>query len=247
MAERTPYIWSELFLGNWNLFKKVLQNPETVFVYDVDGLLINTSKMVIERFNEKNNTDINPVNIDDWNYLSNYAKSAGLAKDVIEHAEDDYYDPDLLLTARRFLYMRPVVQKTVRYYGADRNFVLTSRNPNLRDSTISLLSREFPEFKTENIFIRNGHEQVGVVDFKTRNLKELAKKAPYVVFVDDSVEFTRAAINTDMPNCLVVNIPQGKVMPDFRDERLIIIKHFPNEIQAMYPLLDSINRAIDGR
>lgn len=244
--ERRPYIWSELFLGNWNLFQKVLQNPETCFVYDVDGLLINTSKIVIDRFNKKNNVNLNPADIDDWNYLSNFSKKMGFGKDIVEHSEDDYYDARVLIAAQRFLYMRPVVRRTIGHYGVDRNFILTSRNANLRDSTSKLIGREFPEFKAENILIRRDGDLIGGADFKVKNLKELAERAPWLVFIDDSVEFTKAAVDADLPNCLVVNIPQGKTMPDFRHERLVIIKRYPNEIQAMYPLMDAVNRAIGG-
>jgi hypothetical protein len=244
--ERKSYIWSELFIGNEKLFQEVLRNSETIFVYDIDGIVTNSAKKVYKIWTEKTGILAEPAEIDRWDYLTKLAGEAGLSKYVIEHAEDDWFKPEVLQAAQINLYIRPVIEKTIRYYGPDRNFVLTSRNPSLRESTINYFAKEFPRIKSENILIREngGIDLVNSAKFKVEKLQDLAKKAPWVVFVDDAIDFVKAVLNDGIKNCLVVNIPQGKVMPDFQHERLIVIKRFPDKIQAMYPFLDAVGRAI---
>jgi len=177
------------------------------------------------------------------------ARKSGLSEEAIKHADDDWFKPEVLRVAQKYLYIRPVVEKTVNYYGPGRNFVLTSRNPYLKQSTIDYYADEFPKIRSENILIREdgGIDMAHSAGFKVKNLKALAEIAPWVVFVDDSTDFTKAVIDANIPNCLVINIPLGKTMPDFRHERLIVIKRYPEYLQAMYPLMFMVDRAINGR
>jgi hypothetical protein len=241
--ERQPYRFSELFTGNWELFEKAVRSPETVFVYDIDGILANSPKVVLKRFTEKTGLATNPTEINEWNYLTNIAKKGGLGKEFIKDVETDWYEPDILKLSQKYLYITPAVEKTLKYYGPDRNFALTARDPVFKESTIDWFSRQVPEFKSENIFIRKD-KKISSAVFKSGNLASLAKAAPWVVYVDDSIEFTKAALDADIKNCLVVNIPLGKIMPDFRHERQFIIKRYPDELQAVYPFMDALDRAL---
>jgi hypothetical protein len=76
--EAKPFYWREMFTGNWELFEKVLKNPKTIFVYDIDGILADSPKTVLKKFTEKTGIRTNPTDIDEWNYLTNLAKKAGL-------------------------------------------------------------------------------------------------------------------------------------------------------------------------
>jgi hypothetical protein len=247
--ENHPFIWEELFFGNWDFFAEVVKNPETLFVYDIDGILANSYKIVTDRFTEKTGIKISPKEVDRWDYLTYVAKKFRLAEDIIKHAEDDWFKEDVLINAQRFLYTRPLVRKTVNYYGAERNFVLTSRNANLDKSTFEWFSVQFPEILKENILIRKfgGIDMEESIKFKVGNLHSLAKKAPWVVFVDDSTTFTKAVTEAGIENCLVINMPFGKMLPKVRHERFILIKRFPEEIQGMYSLLYAVDRVINGR
>jgi hypothetical protein len=241
--ERKPFIMPELFIGDRNLFNEVLRNRETIFVYDIDGILANSTKVVYRKFTEKTGIFADPLEMNNFHHLTNLAKSANLNKDSVEHAEDDWYDPKVLSLSQKFLYITPVVEKTLSFYGRDRNFVLTSRNPDLKQSTLEWFSRKYPEFNPNNILIRDNHN-IDPADFKVRNLKILSKIAPWVVFIDDSVDFIEAVLADGIKNCLVVNIPQGKIMPDFWHERLIIFKRYPEEIQAVCPLMYAVDYAL---
>jgi hypothetical protein len=246
LPENLTFNWSEHFIGNWDLFQRVLKNPETIFVYDMDGILEYTAERVLNKFSEENGIQTNPAEIDGWNYLTRLAKEAGMSEEKVKHADDYWYDPQILLTVRRNLYIKPVVMKTVNYFGAKRNYVLTSRNPEFKDVTLKRLTDEFSEIPTENIMIRDD-KYIDPAEFKSGCLRRLAKTAPWVVFVDDATDFIKAALNSNIDNLLAVNIPQGKVMPDFSHEHLVIIKRHPVEYQAMYPFMYAVFKAIDSR
>ena len=244
--EREPFDMRELFIGDRNLFNEVLRNRETIFVYDIDGILANSTKVVYRKFTEKTGIFANPTEINNFHYLTNLAKNANLSEEMVMHAEDDWYDSKVLDLAQKFLYITPVVNKTLSFYGRDRNFVLTSRNPDLKESTLDWFSRKYPEFNPNNILIRDNHN-IDPADFKVDSLRILSKNVPWVVFIDDSVDFIGAVLADGIKNCLVINIPQGKVMPGFEHEHLILIKRYPENLQAMYPFMYVVDKALDSK
>lgn len=192
--ERKPYIFNELFNGNWELFKEVVNNPKTIVVYDADLTLINLAKVVSEDFYNKHGIKININDYDSWTYLTKVAKENGLDADAIEHAEDGWYSADCIKRAHRYL----LIEKTVSLYGQKNNYVLTARHPGLRKVTEENFKRELPLILPENILMRkNGgiinNEDTGV--YKT------------VVFIDDSITFVKTALDSGIGNLLVVNVP----------------------------------------
>ncbi|KKR57352.1 MAG: hypothetical protein UT96_C0021G0008 [Candidatus Woesebacteria bacterium GW2011_GWC2_40_30] len=78
-----------------------------------------------------------------------------LTEDAINHAEDDFYSPEVLEKSQSILYVKPVIQKTLKHYGPERNFILTSRNSEFKDVTLNWFECKFPEIKPENILIRS--------------------------------------------------------------------------------------------
>ena len=128
--------------------------------------------------------------------------------------------------------------------------LLEIRGPDAQvDGLRQSLSEEFPEIKPENILIREngGTDLVDSAKFKVDRLRELSKKAPWVVFVDDSTDFVHAVLTDGIQNCLVINVPQGKIIPGFKHERLVVINRYPEKYQAMYPFMCAVLTAIDGR
>lgn len=246
MKEYAPYRFNELFIGNWKLFSEALNNPQTVFVYDNDGIISDTAKIVYDRFNQANGTSVKTSDIISWTYLTEYAVKQNLNLEVVKHAEDDFYDPSVLRKADRFLYIKPVIDKTIKTYGASNNYILTSRNPDLWYVTRKWFKKQFPEILPKNILIRKDGDKIKGEDFKVQNLQNLASKAPWVVFIDDAPMFVNAVLEAKIPNCLVVNIPPGKTMPENSNKHLFIIKRYPNELQAMYPFMDAVDRALLG-
>lgn len=241
--ERAPVEIKDSFSGNWEIFCEAVKNPKTIFVYDIDGILINSTKDVFEDFTRKTGVYAHPAELDRFNYLTYLARLANLPEGLVATAEDGWYDPKILRVSKKYFYIKPVVDKTLSFYGPDRNFVLTSRNPGLKDATLVSIREQFPEFNEGNILITKDDEADRAV-FKARNLKVLAKNAPWVVFVDDSVDFVKAALGNGTQNCVVVNIPMGKITPDFEHERLMQIKRFPVVLQAMYPFMRAFDLAL---
>ncbi len=241
--ERQPYRFPELFTGNWELFEKAVRNPETFFVYDIDGIIANTPKIVLKRFTEKTGVETNPAEINELNYLTRVATSAKLDPECIKDVEADWYNPSVLANAQRYLYIAPVIDKTLEYYGSKRNFALTARNPAFKESTIEWFAKNVPKFDKENLLIRENKDIESSI-FKAANLVRLAKNAPWIIYVDDSIEFTKAALDANIENCLVINIPLGKIMPNFQHEHQFILKRYPEHLQAMYPFMDALYRAL---
>jgi len=245
---REPYNFSENFSGNWRLFQEVLKNPETAFIYDNDGIFSDTSKEVFKRFNEKYKkykTDAKPSDITEYNYLTRVAEAAGLGRNAIKHAEDGFYDPGLLNEAPAVYGIRRVIGATLSYYGPERNYILTSRNPEFKDVTERWFKRKFPEFLPENIIIRRS-KKISGEDFKVRELRRLASENPWIVFVDDGEKFIKHALEANIKNCLVVNIPVGKVQPEFTHKRFFAFKRYPDDLQAIYPFYDAVSQVLNG-
>ena len=247
--ERKPYDLDKLFVGNYELFTEVVRNPKTIFVYDADLILINLAKIVTDDFCKKYGINVDLNDYDSWRYLTKLAEENGLSKNEIEHAEDGWFSPDLIRIANRYLYIKPLLNRTVSLYGPKNNFVLTARNPGLRDATLENFKRELPMILPENILMRKSggitsHEDTAV--YKAGELERLSKIAPWVVFIDDSITFVKTALDRNIDNLVVVNVPFGKMNPDFKHDMFIIINRYPDSHQGMYPLMDVFNRATAG-
>lgn len=242
MSKEIPGALENYFFGNWKIFCEAIKNPETLFVYDIDGILIDSARTVFNDFIQKTGVFADPAEVDRFDYLTHLARLKNLSDEQIATADDGWYDPKVLMAARKYLYIKPVVDKTINLYGPAHNFVLTSRNPDLTEATLYSMRTQFPEIIAENILIRSDHGDTKI--FKAENLKILAKTAPWVVFVDDSTDFAKAALGNGTKNCIVVNIPQGKMVPGFEHERLVYLKRFPVRLQAMWPFMRTVQIAL---
>jgi hypothetical protein len=139
--------------------------------------------------------------------------------------------------------MRSAVEQTIHYQGPQNNFVLTSRESYFKPSTFRWVAKQYPGIPKENVLIRDV-DTVKPTFFKADNLARHAKSAPWVVLVDDSTKYIQAALDAGIPNLLAINIPLGKTMPEFSHKQLVVIKRYPEEIQAMYPFYNAVDRAI---
>lgn len=243
MIEKEPYIFQKIFSGNWEKFKDAFSNPETKIFFDEDGILADTPKVVLKKFEKRTGITADPSKIDSWDYLTRLAREANLSQYAIEHAEDDWYRAESLSRATRYLYMRPVTRKTVSLFGNENNFVLTSREPFLGKSTIRWNQTQYPEIPRENILIRKT-DKIKPTEFKVEQMAIRASKNSWVILVEDSTKYVKAVLQADIKNLLVIHIPLGVIKPDFEDDRLILIRRYPGILQAMYPLMDAIEKAV---
>jgi hypothetical protein len=244
IMEKERFNFEEKFFGDWNLFEKVVANPETIFIFDTDGILANSPKVVFKMFNEKYGVHADPAEMDRQYYLTYLANELNLGKDAVEHAEDNWYKPEVLLRAQRYLWAKPIILKVINGHGYDGCKILTSRNPSFKKITLNWYSREIPEIRHENILIRNEKFDGHSAEFKVQSVESLAKKAPWVVFIDDFDKFCHSVLDADVKNCLVIYAPWGKIVPRPNHERLVVVGRHPQSLQAMYPLYDAINRAL---
>lgn len=242
--EPKPYRFNEFFTGNWDYFKKVFTNPETRIYYDVDGILANSAKPVCEAVLQTYGIDIKPEEINDWSPFAIAAKAQdpSLTEEQSEERERFWYDNNTLMKSPRYLYMRSVVNLTSKLFGRERNFVLTSRDKEFQPGTCEWIAGNYPEIPQENVLTRDNSREIRSRYFKTAKLAEAAKLVPYVVFVDDHIEFVETVLNARIPNILVIHIPQGIISHVSEHPNLVSFKRFPSRLQAMYPLLDAINR-----
>lgn len=238
---RERFKFEQNFDGDKNLFRQAFTNSKSIFYYDGDGILFNTAEVVLNDFQIKNGITANPTAIDRWGYLTHLAVSNHLPNEKIQSAEDGWYDPDILVMARRYLFIKSVVRKTVALSGPERNYVLTSREPILKDSTMESLKREFPQIPTSNLLIRSD-KNIKPTDYKASVVKFGSAVAPWVVLIDDSTKYCKAVLDANIPNCVVVNVPLGQIKPDFSHPQMITLGRFPVECQGMYALDEAIDR-----
>ena len=243
MREREKYTWTDLFIGDWQVFTKVVSNPETIIVWDIDGVLGNTPRPVFSNVFIEHGLHAHPSQISSWDYLSSLARDKSFSEDKIIAIENGWYSSDILEKAPRNLYMKRLVDLTTSYYGVDRNYVLTSRKPHLKEGTYRWMEREYPQISSKNILIR-GSNEIKETEFKSDHIKRLSKQAPYVVFIDDSTKYIQHVLDQSINNCFVINTPLGVI--DFKpnNDHAFVIKRYPHNLQAMLPLLDAFRSAL---
>ncbi len=130
----------ESFEGNWDLFKEAVNNKNTIYMYDGDGIIIDSPSTVFNDFNLKTGLVAKPMEIESWNHLTEVAEKSGLNEELVKSAEQGWYDSEILRSSHRYLYIRPVIKKTLKLSGPDNNFILTSRKPDLKTATEEWMS-----------------------------------------------------------------------------------------------------------
>ena len=243
--ERKPFRLTDYlyYCGDWNLFLSAINNPDTIYIYDADGILVDSPKKVLADFLEKTGIKVDPAQIDRFNALTYIATQEGLPEDVIATAEDGWYDPNILGGSPRYFFSKPILNLTMQLVGPERNYVLTSRLPNLEDSTQKWLRKQHPFLPEENLLIRTSSTESETV-FKVDKIKEQSEKAPYVIYFEDSIKFVKAVLEDGPVNCVVVNIPVGQIRSDLEHERLFVVGRYPYDCQGMYPLYRLLKEAI---
>lgn len=241
--ERQQHNWQELFVGDWSTFTKVISNPETIIVWDIDGVLGNSPRAVFSDVYRRYRLHAHPSQIDRWDYLSSLAKKRSMSEEAIQIIENGWYSTEVLEKSPRYLYMKKLVDLTTLYYGSEQNYVLTSRKPSLADGTYRWMGREYPQILTKNILIRDT-ENEKETEFKARHIRRLSQQTPYVVFVDDSIKYVQFVLDQLIDNCYVINTPLGVIDSSFADPHAFVVKRYPHNLQAMFPLFDAFRSVI---
>lgn len=244
IERRDLFSFEEKFVGDWELFREAINNPEVYYIYDADGVLVYSAERVFESFEKRYGIKVSPKDINAWNYLTNVAAEKGLSDESVTDAEKDWYNSSVLESSRRYLHAKPLVNLTVKLAGKEKNLVLTSREPYLAEGTYRWFDRNFPMLLRNNILIRNSDSEISGTRFKVNSVRERAGQADWVVFMDDSTKYIKAVLDAGIPNCLAILIPQGVVKPEFSHDHLITVGRFPEEMQGMYPLYSAFKKAL---
>lgn len=135
---------------------------------DMDGVLCNTRKHVVEEFNKMFGTLYTTFDIRDYHAVSRWAGVLGMGKKEAMAIENKlWFDPNVLFRAKPL----PGAVKFTRWF-AERNIdlpVVTSREsnikdvrkPNIEDVTIAWFRKWMPWIKEENIYMQKNQEMPG--------------------------------------------------------------------------------------
>lgn len=234
----------------YNRLSDFLNDKQTVHLYDADGIVIDSPRQVISQFNKQVlsqfGIETDPSEVDRWGYLTYFSQLNDLPYEVILKAEDDWYDSETLEKSPRYSWIKPVLLSSLNKSGINRNFILTARLPELKQTTVDWFSKHFPDFDSDNILIRESLTD-DPSTFKAETVAFFAEKYPQVIVYEDSVEYSKAILDEELPNCIVILVPLGNIRPGFDNDNLIVLRRYPNELQAMYPLYDLVKRAKDKR
>ncbi|MFH1863682.1 MAG: hypothetical protein ABIJ85_02070 [bacterium] len=240
--EREPYRLKDfVFSGSTETLENILKSNDVLFLIDADGIIINSPKKILGNFENKYGIKVHPSTIDRWDILSEIAKINGLPEDVVATANDEWFQPEPLLASQPYLHIRPLLKRLINRYGLENNYILTSRNPGLRDCTVEWFNRHFPEL-SNNILIRKDVSLDGG-DFKVEEITKRARDHKWVVFIDDALNFAKQVVESNIENVFVINVPLGVTRPDFEGKNLLVLGRYPMGLQSMYPLYHLFDRS----
>lgn len=235
----------ELYKGNLELFRKVVQSENVTYLYDADGLLVDSARSVFRDFRQRTGIQVFPKDIDRWDMLTETARKNSLPESLISTAENAWFDPDTLENSPLYLYAKPTLLETMHKVGKEKNFILTSRKPYLRTATENWMRKWVPELPLGQLLIRSD-DQVKETVFKAGQVAKYAEISDWVVFLDDSTKYVKAVLDSGIKNCFVINVPMGKTEVDFNHENLLVVGRHPEDLQAMYPLYTLFRKSFQG-
>lgn len=241
--ERESYRLKDfVFSGSTETLENILKSNDVLFLIDADGIIINSPKKILGNFENKYGIKIDPAKIDRWDILIETAKINKFPKDVVATVNDEWFQPEPLLASQPYLYIRPLLIRLINRYGLENNYILTSRNPDLENCTTEWFNRHFLEL-SNNILIRKDVILDGG-NFKVEEITKRARDHEWVVFIDDSLNFTKQVVESNIENVFVINVPLGVARPDFESKNLLVMGRYPIGLQAMYPLYNLFDRIL---
>jgi hypothetical protein len=236
----------EHFSGNWKTFVEVFRTKNIAIVRDSDMVDVNSAHSVFGTINQKYpGADLHPMNVDRWDYVSTMLAMGGHEQDK-NIAEAAWYDAAVLASSPRQLFSRPLIRMLNGHVGKENLYVLTAREPYLKDITQEWYSTEMPGLVIEsNILIRSDDTEDSVA-FKVKTISRLAKMYDWVLYFEDAGKYVEAVLSEPgLENCFVVQHPLGKTEPTKAHDRLAVIGRYPAGCQGMYPSWLYVSKAIE--
>ncbi len=168
---------------------------------DVDGVLAMSVEPVVERFNKDFKTSYKPKDFTGWNSVAGWVVKQGLTQEkAIEYEHFLWTDPEILFKSPPGIgtkeFIKAVIKNKIDFY------VITSRIPSLRDSTISWFGKNLPLVSKEKIYINQNSLVSGDV-FK----KETIGKLEISLHIDDSPEHSKAIVEETSASVILLSYP----------------------------------------
>ena len=228
---------------NIDKFKDVFCSEKLRFVWDIDGILIDTPKSVLDLANKKYNfiKPANPWETDEFDFLTKLGRISGFNDKVLESMEADWYKSFPMYKASPYEGIPEALEMAIDRAGPENNFVLTSRKPKLERATNLLIAREFPRIPCKNILIRKNLNLSGK-EFKMKGLKSLSDFDGVTILLDDVDEYIKAATEIHLDNLYMIAVPVGKLPITVEDPHLLVLERYPLESQGMLPLKNMLQR-----
>lgn len=226
--------------GDVENLEKALAHKRVGFIYDADGIIVNLPASVVPDFNRLTGLKYHPSLIENWKSLQDEVVMRASKKHLAGVAQNGWYDVGLVKIAPAYIYGLRLAKLTLGIWGPANNFVLTARTkyPELAPATREWFSEKLPKMRTGNI--KFNHK-------KGPEVAELAMRLDWLVYFEDSSENIEDVLAGEQPvkNCTVVQVPLGKIQPDFFHDQLIVVNRYPQLIQEMYPAYRLVKEAAE--
>jgi len=221
---------------NLEKYYDALIDPNTKIFWDMDLVLIDSGKTVFNEFNNKNPYKIkaNLWESDRFDYLNYLVEKMGI-KDETDW-ESDWYKNIPLYKSKAYKYSKMALDISLDLTGAENNYILTSRLPRLKRATDLCVRREFPEFKIDNLLIRNKSSEEKADVYKVDCLKKKASRDHFTILIEDHQPYIELAIKSNIPNFMAIGIPFGANSFSIEDDNLMTLARYPFCEQETRPL-----------
>lgn len=217
-------------------FYTAIKNPTTKYFWDLDQILVNSTKYIFDKFNRENpyNLTANVWELDQHDYLTAVVEKAGFRNH--DNLETDWYKNIPLYKSDSFEYSKKALEIAIDISGAENNYFLTSRSPKLERATCLWIRREIPEFKMENLLIRKKGDTRDSLAFKVETLEQRTGDNFQTIFVEDQERFIKGALKVNVKKLFVIGSPNGKISYKTQDPRLLVLARYPFQDQEHLPL-----------
>lgn len=186
---------TNLLIESLTMTKERLATPEEFFTkyplsFDHDGVIANTRGHVVKKVNKELGTNYVVADIDDWFWARNALVEHGWDDDsATEFNNKQWFDKDSLFEV-------PPTEGAVEFlkwlYDRDLDYhVITSREPQLRESTLGWYQTHAPFVDEERIIISPVKERRGDF-FKVWAVKFLVNPA---VHIEDSTDHAKLILD----------------------------------------------------
>ncbi|PIZ49314.1 hypothetical protein COY29_02055 [Candidatus Woesebacteria bacterium CG_4_10_14_0_2_um_filter_39_14] len=237
---KSPFLMENEHLLPRKTFKEVLKDQKCVLGFDIDGVLINTPKLVAEKLNKEFDLKrkILPVEINEWYAVQDFlVRKFGWEKQkAYDYELYIWTEPEMVKDARPMPGARTFTKELTEIDVPF--FVYSSRKPALQEVTYATFAKWFPWIDPEQIVLRskdNSHVPGPVFKAYTVTTKGITHHIDDdYLHILDVLSLTRASAfllsNKLYPDYYIsprlrrVSNPNLSKMPDLKDVQASLVQ-----------------------